>query len=263
MTDTDQRRAVVERAARAGGEIARRYFREDVDVRTKSRTTDVVTAADHAAQDRVVDLVSDAFPGEPVVGEECGIPDTLPESGPAWVVDPIDGTNNFVRDVPLWATSVAAVLDGDPVAAATVLPALGEAYVSGPEGAFLNGEPIEVSGRADPETFAVSPVLYWPPGERVRYGNLLATLVDRFYDQRRYGAVQYALALVAAGGLEAAVSDRRGSPWDTIAGVHLIRRAGGIVTDLDGERWRHDSAGLVASNGLAHDEVLAAVQGLD
>jgi myo-inositol-1(or 4)-monophosphatase len=74
--------------------------------------------------------------------------------------------------------------------------------------------------------------------------------------------MQTALAFVASGELDAAITTRRPSPWDSIAGAHLIERAGGTVTDLDGEPWRHDGRGLVASNGAAHGEVLAAARAI-
>jgi myo-inositol-1(or 4)-monophosphatase len=69
--------------------------------------------------------------------------------------------------------------------------------------------------------------------------------------------------MVAAGSLEATITNVDPNPWDTVAGVHLVRQAGGRVTDLAGDRWRHDSRGLVASNGRAHDEVLAAARAID
>jgi myo-inositol-1(or 4)-monophosphatase len=80
---------------------------------------------------------------------------------------------------------------------------------------------------------------------------------------RRFGCAQLGLAMVASGALEGITTNLRANPWDTVAGVHMIRQAGGQVTDLEGERWRHDSEGLVASNGAVHDELLEAARGID
>jgi myo-inositol-1(or 4)-monophosphatase len=251
MTETRADRAA--RAADVGASVALESFRGDLSVETKADKTDLVTETDRAAQRRTVACISEEFPDDAIVGEESDARKSVPETGPAWVIDPIDGTSNFVRGLRIWGTSVAAVVDGEPVAAATVLPALGDTYLAGEE-TTLNGDPVRVSAREDPETFAVAPILLG--GD---YGATVGALAERFGDIRRFGCAQATLAAVAGGSLDAAVATTRMSPWDTVAGSHMIRRAGGRVTDLAGEPWRHDSDGFVASNGTAHAEVLAAV----
>jgi myo-inositol-1(or 4)-monophosphatase len=98
---------------------------------------------------------------------------------------------------------------------------------------------------------------------RDEYARACEAIVERFADLRRPGSAQAALAELAAGSVEGVVTNVDTNPWDTVAGVHLVRQAGGRVTDLEGNRWRHDSRGLVASNGHLHDEVLAAAQAID
>ena len=112
MNDGADRVDVAERAAKAGAAIAEAAFRDDIAVETKSGKNDVVTQADRDAQAAVIEVIHDAFPGEPVVGEEGDELKEVPTAGPAWVVDPIDGTANFVRGIHTWGTSVATVLDG-------------------------------------------------------------------------------------------------------------------------------------------------------
>jgi myo-inositol-1(or 4)-monophosphatase len=211
----------------------------------------------------VATVVEDAFPGETVVGEEEDTPKVVPESGAAWVVDPIDGTNNYVRHLPVWATSVAAVVDGAAVGAATVLPAVGEAYVADPGSAARGDRPLRVSEETDPEAATVAPTMWWAMDRRDEYAAATGELVRRFGDMRRLGCAQATLAHVAEGALEGAVTNVSTNPWDTVAGVFLVRQAGGQVTDLDGERWRPDSRGLVASNGHLHGELLAAARAID
>jgi myo-inositol-1(or 4)-monophosphatase len=263
--------AVAERAARAGGVVANESFRGDLSVDTKSRKNDLVTQADREAQQQVIATISQEFPTATLVCEEESQPigagmeditlvEEIPASGDAWVVDPIDGTSNFVREIRFWATSVAALSGGEPVGVATYLPAEDDIYTAGPESVSRNDTSMAVSDRTDPETFAVGLIGWWPPRHGEEYASLFESAAAQFGDLRRMGSMQSTLALVAAGGYDAAVMPGTPHPWDSIAGVHLIRRAGGTVTNLHGESWQNGDRGLVASNGQAHETVLETVQ---
>ena len=272
MPDSLHRAALAERAARAGGVVARNRFRETLAVETKASKNDVVTEVDRDAQTQVVATVREEFPDDRFLCEEELVsrsgPETVeteptpvesvPETGTAWVVDPIDGTTNFVRGLRTWTTSVAAISDGATVGAATYMPSTGDLYASGPETATRDGTSLSVSERTDPETFVVTPVGWWELDDRAEFGRLCTAVVERFGDMRRIGSFQATLAFIAEGALDGAVCPTPTYPWDTLAGVHMVRRAGGRVTDLDGAPWSHDSVGLVASNGEAHDELVAA-----
>jgi myo-inositol-1(or 4)-monophosphatase len=260
--DVAERAAVAKRAAEAGAAVAHEGFRSDIDVETKGED-DVVTEADRAAQRTVIEAIRESFPDDAIVGEEEDERKTVPGDGAAWVIDPIDGTNNYVRDVRVWATAVAAVIDGEPVAAAIVAPALGDTYTADATGAYRNGEPIAVSDVSEPRAAAVDPTIWWDHNARDEYARACEAIVTRFGDMRRLGAAQVVLPTVADGGLEGTITNLRANPWDTVAGVFVIRQAGGRVTDLEGNRWRHDSNGLVASNGALHDEVLAAANEIE
>lgn len=248
------------RAADAGAETAASAFRTDLDVETKGNKTDVVTQADREAQRRVIEVIREEFEDEPIVGEEDETPGSIPENGPAWVVDPIDGTTNFVRSLGVWTTSVAAMIDGKPIDGATVCPPLGDTFRLDSGTAFRNDRQLSVSDRTDPETFLVVPTAWWGPDRRDEYAAACEGIVERFGDMRRFGSAQFELGLCAAGAVEAVVTNLRTNPWDTVIGVGLIRAAGGTVTDIDGDPWRHDSRGLVASNGTAHGAVLEAAR---
>ncbi|PSP60851.1 inositol monophosphatase [Halobacteriales archaeon QH_7_66_37] len=246
MSEATLRAAMAERAARAGGVVARETFRGDVAVETKANKNDLVTEADRDAQRQVIATIRQEFPNADFVCEEDSRPlgtdttsvdllDAVPETGDAWIVDPVDGTGNYVRGIRFWATSIATVSAGEAVAAATFLPAEGDIYTAGPESVSRNDESMTVSERGDPETFAAALIGWWA-----------------------------GLALVASGGLEVAFMPKTPHPWDAIAGVYLVRRAGGTVTDVHGNPWSNGDDGLVASNGEAHDAVLDAVRdGLD
>ncbi|WP_135821509.1 inositol monophosphatase family protein [Halostella litorea] len=258
--DESERADVAVAAAREGASVAADYFRTDLPVEMKDGKTDVVTRADREAQERVIETIRETFPDVTVVGEEEDAPTVVPDDGPSFVVDPIDGTNNFVRGIPVWCTSVAAVVDGEPVAAATVVPPTGDEYVAADGPTRLNGEPVSVSDRIDPEASTVSPTLWWDLDRRDEYAAAATGVVERFADLRRYGSAQVTFGYVASGALDGSFSNLRGNPWDTVAGAHLVRQAGGRVTDLEGNRWRHDSRGVVASNGEIHDELLAVAR---
>ncbi|WP_128476102.1 inositol monophosphatase family protein [Halorussus pelagicus] len=261
--DAEERLAVAKRAASTGSEIAAESFRADIEVETKSEKTDVVTEADRQTQRRVIEVIREEYPDDAIVGEEEDELKEVPDEGDAWVIDPIDGTNNYVRSIPVWTTSVAAVRDGEPVAAVNDCPALGETYVAGRDGTYRDGDSVSVSEKTDPETFAVAPTIWWGFDRREEYAAICRELVERFADIRRFGSAQVTLGMVAAGSLEGTVTNVDPNPWDTVAGVHMVRQAGGTVTDLQGDPWRHDSESLVASNGETHDELVAAVRDLD
>jgi myo-inositol-1(or 4)-monophosphatase len=250
------------RAARAGASVAESKFRRDLDVERKDGKTDVVTAADREAQRAVIDAVHEDYPEDAIVGEEEDALKAVPDEGATWIVDPIDGTSNYVRGTRIWATSVAAVLDGEPVAAANVAPALGDTYAAAVGEVTRSGKPISVSDETDPEAAAVGPGFWWDSDRRTEYATSYREAIGRFGDVRHVGSAQLTLSMVAAGELDGAFTNLRATPWDTVAGVHMIRAAGGAVTDPHGNRWRHDSEGIVASNGRVHDELLAATRGI-
>jgi len=256
----DDRLTVVERAAEAGAAVAADGFRTGIAVETKGDKTDVVTEADRAAQRRVIEVIHETYPEDPIVGEEDDEAKHVPPDGPAWVIDPIDGTNNYVRDVPIWTTAVASVVDGETVAAANVLPALGDRYVTDGTSTLFNGAPVTVSDRTDPERFRVTPLIWWGRDRRDEYAAACREIVGRFGDLVRPVCAQYVLSMVAAGQLDGAITNVVPNPWDTVGGVEMVRQAGGVVTDLAGDPWTPGATGLVASNGHAHDQLQAAVQ---
>jgi myo-inositol-1(or 4)-monophosphatase len=256
-SDAVARAHVAEQAARVGAAVAAGSFRRDIPVETKDEKTDVVTQADRDAQARVIDCIHSAYEANAIVGEEADELKSVPDEGPAWVIDPIDGTNNFVRGLQVWCTAVAAVRDGDPVAAAVAAPELGDVYVGDDDSVTRNGDPIVVSDRTDPEECSVVPAMWWGRDRRDEYAAACRAVVEHFGDLRRLGSAQAQLAMLAAGTVDGLVTNVYANPWDTVAGVHLVRLAGGTVTDVHGDPWRHDSEGLVASNGEIHDELLA------
>jgi myo-inositol-1(or 4)-monophosphatase len=260
--DFRERATTAVSAADTGAAVAFDAFRSPQDVDTKTDPTDYVTETDRITQRRVIGIVRESFPDDPIVAEEAapGTVDSVPEMGPAWLIDPIDGTNNYIRRVPLWATSVGALVDGQAVAGATVMPALSDTYRVAGEEALWNGEPMHVSNCADPRTAVVVPLAKWSNSRQDEFGMLCQSMLSRFVDVRRFLCAQATLAMVAAGSFEGAVTNVTTHPWDVVVGVQLIRAAGGTVTNVDGKPWRIGSKGLVASNGesIIHKRLMEA-----
>jgi histidinol-phosphatase len=212
-----------------------RFRSRDLLVETKSDLSPV-TDADRAAERTLRERIGLDRPGEGVLGEEEGDDG----SSARWIVDPIDGTRNFSRGLPVWATLIALERDGEVVCGVVSAPALGRRWwAARGEGAFADGEAIRVSGIDELERASVS----------CSYGRDLARLEPMTWHARGLGDFWQHM-LVAEGALDAAV-DSRLSLWDYAAVEPIVTEAGGQFGPM-GEQW-------LSSNGLLHDAVVAAL----
>jgi myo-inositol-1(or 4)-monophosphatase len=256
-----RRNTVTESAASDGATVAMDHFRTTLDVESKASKMDYVTEADRAAQRAVIDRIGQDFPAATIVGEEEDERKTVPGEGEYWVVDPIDGTSNFVLGLPTWALAVVSVGPEGPIAAATVAPALGDTFVAGEEGTTHNGEAVTVSERTDISEFTVASILRYGQDRDEAFGTMLRESLINFGDLRRFGCAQLTFGFVASGMLDAAIGiNPDPNPWDTIGGAYVVEQAGGTVTDVHGDEWSPSSHGLIASNGKAHDELIQTLQ---
>ncbi len=249
-------RTVAMTAAEAGGRAALRYFRRpDLRVEWKADESPV-TVADREAEAACQQVIAAAFPHDAWLGEETG--ETGGASGRRWIVDPIDGTRNFVRGVPLWATLVACEENDRVVAAAVVIPALAEAYdaVLG-GGARCNGAAIQVSAIAqlDQALFCYeSPSWFHKNGMTAVFDEL-----NRSTGLQRGLCDAYGHMLVASGRAEVVVEPQL-SVWDVAATSLVVSEAGGRFSDLRGTPSIRSGNALL-TNGLLHDVVLARLRG--
>ncbi len=250
---------VAKESAAAGADVAETAFRTDIPVEFKESKTDVVTQADREAQHAIIDRIQQTLPDDTIVGEEGETAEALAVNGRTWIIDPIDGTNNYIRGNRRWATSVTCVQDGDPIVAVNDLPALHDRFVATQDGVYRNDTQVTVSDRSDPETFQVAPGIWWPFDERDEYAMATSEIVNRFGDLRRPGSAQAELSMLAAGAIEGLITNVETNPWDTVGGAAMVEWAGGTVTDLNGNPWQPDCRGIVASNGTAHQTLLEAV----
>ncbi|TFV57776.1 histidinol-phosphatase [Mycobacterium sp. PS03-16] len=240
----------------ADGVTADRFGALDLRVDTKPDLTPV-SDADRSAETELREALSRERPDDPILGEEFGGSATF--TGRQWVIDPIDGTKNFVRGVPIWATLISLLQDGVPVVGVVSAPALRRRWWAGAgQGAFaaMSGEParrVSVSSVGDLESASLSfsSLSGWAKrGIRDRF----IDLTDSVWRVRGFGDF-LSYCLLAEGAVDVA-AEPEVSLWDLAALDILVREAGGTFTNLDGAPGPHGGS-VVASNGLLQDAVLA------
>ena len=225
------------RIALEAGALAKQRRLEGVEVAaSKSSPVDIVTEADRETERLIRDALAQARPADGFFGEESGA--EAGTSGLTWVVDPIDGTVNFLYGIPHYAVSIA-VVEGEPdpltwtaLAAAVVNPASGELFTAtAGGGAFLGAEPIRVAPAVDLSQALVSTGFAYDSGERGRQGSVVSQLLPLVRDIRRMGTASLDLCFVACGRANA-YYERTLSPWDHAAGALIAREAGATVKGL-------------------------------
>jgi myo-inositol-1(or 4)-monophosphatase len=218
--------------ARRAGDLLVSGRPKVLDVDTKTGPTDVVTDMDHAAERLIVEALSAARPADGVLGEEGS--HVAGSSGLEWVVDPIDGTVNYLYDLPGWAVSVAAQRDGRTVVGVVHVPSQGETFtaVLG-EGAKRNGEPIHCGRGPRLSRALVATGFGYDAHRRASQGEVLRRLLPRIRDIRRLGACAVDLCAVACGRADA-YYERGVKLWDYAAGVLIAEEAGVRVGGIGG-----------------------------
>ncbi len=233
----------------------RHYLAQDFVIETKPDRTEV-TVADRGAEEALMTAISARFPLHQVLGEEFGLRGGDGVSGYRWIIDPIDGTSNYVRHVPIWATLIALEHHGVLVGALVSCPAMAKRWwaLRG-GGAFVDGQPIRVSAVSEMRHAFVSfSDGHWTDNAmRARLG----VLVDGCARQRCLGDFWQHM-LVAEGALDFAVEPIV-SLWDLAAIQLIVEEAGGTFTDIGGEA-RADGGSAVSSNGLLHAHILNALR---
>ena len=197
---------------------------------SKSTLTDMVTSMDRASEQHIVDGIRAARPDDAIVGEEGADHDGT--SGVRWIIDPLDGTTNYLYALPAYAVSIAVEVDGEVVAGVVADPSHRETYAATRGGgATCNGKPIACS---DVQTLAnalVGTGFSYDADRRTRQGAVVARLLPRARDIRRMGAAALDLCWVACGRLDA-FYEKGLQPWDLGAGALIAHEAGALVGDL-------------------------------
>jgi len=225
-----------------------RFRAADLVVETKPDLTPV-TEADRAVEAAIRELLARERPGDGILGEEEG---ASGEGRRRWIVDPIDGTRNYSRGIPVWATLIALEEDGELVLGLVSAPALGRRWwAERGAGAFADGVRMHVSHVARVEDAVLSFALE----------QSLPPLAHRCWHPRAYGDF-WAHMLVAEGAVDGAVDAIGVAVWDLAAIRPIVEEAGGTFTDRDGIA-RIDGGSAVSSNGLLHADLLDGARGGD
>jgi myo-inositol-1(or 4)-monophosphatase len=244
----DNRLRAAEAVVREAGRLAADHFarRELLSIDRKG-AQDLVSEADRECEDLIVAGLSRLFPEDGFLGEERG--SRNPDASAVWVIDPIDGTHNFLTGVPFWCVSVGLVVDGELTLGIIYDPTAAELFSARKGGgAFLNGRPIKVSGEIDPTRARICIGFSYrrPVAEHVR---AVDALLSAGCEYLRLGSGALGLAYTAAGRFDG-YWERHMNSWDAVAGLLLVREAGG---------WTNDFAAAHLTEGC---EILAATPAL-
>jgi histidinol-phosphatase len=239
-------------------EITLAHFRSDQLATWTKPDLTPVTEADHAVEEALRRRLAEERPGHGVLGEEFGEQGGTPVNKPRWIIDPIDGTKNYLRGVPVYATLIALELDGEEAVGVCSAPAMGRRWwAARGAGAFADGRRLGVSRVADlADAFlCYGSLMGWEEHGR---GERFEALARRCWRTRGFGDFWIHL-LVAEGAADLAVEPEV-SLWDLAAVKVIVEEAGGRLTDLGGVATAGGGS-AVTSNGLLHDQALAALGG--
>lgn len=239
--------------AREAGAVHRRYFRgNELNVTSKLNASDIVTAADKAAEKLLIDHIRQTYPDHSILSEESGEEEHAPEY--RWVIDPLDGTTNFSQGLPVFCVSIGVEHNGDTIVGVVYDVYLDELFhaVKG-EGAYLNGEPIAVSSKTELATSVVTTGFPYDKGTTAD-NNLdnAARVMPLVRGLRLIGSAAMDLCYVAAGYLDG-YWEINLHEWDVAAGLLILKEAGGEFTYFRSDR----NVSVVASCPGIHKELLS------
>lgn len=248
-------------AALEAGALIKELYGKPHDIRHKG-AIDLVTEADLASEKAIIARLSPRFPEFAILAEESSASFGSEPAGPAWVIDPLDGTTNFAHGFPYFGVSIALTLDGIPRLGVIYCPIQDELFcASRGKGAWLNGAPMRVSSVADLQHSLVATGFpYDVHGTINEVMTSLQRMLPRVQDLRRAGAAALDLAYVACGRLDG-FWEMHLKPWDTAAGALLVEEAGGTMSNFQGHDFTPFSDQTVASNTLIHREFLDGLRG--
>jgi len=260
------------RAAARAGEILLERWEQPITGRAfKTTATDEVSDADHAAEAAVVGIIREAHPDDTIRSEEGA--SATGTSGRRWLIDPLDGTTNFLYRIPQWSVSIAC-LEGDKPAVGVVHdPVKREMFFAQRGGGAwvaqaapgMTPDPwraraLAVTTLTDPAMALVVTGYSYSAEERIRQHSREARLVSGVRDLRRFGSAALDLAWVAAGRVDG-YAEQFGEPWDWAAGRLIVEEAGGRVSDVPGVR--PGVPGILASGAAVHDALLALIRAIE
>lgn len=255
--------AVAINAATKAGEILLHHFRAGVSAAEKSdegKKQGLVTVADLEAEESIINSIKDSFPDHAFLAEESSATGNNPNH--LWVIDPLDGTNNFAFGIPHFGVSIAYWRDGQPSVGVVLDPLRDELFVATKDGgATLNGDPISVATHRSVSETIVATGFYYDRGEIM--SQTLRCIETLFKNEiqgiRRMGAATLDLAWVASGRF-GAFFELTLSPWDFAAAQLILQEAGGKITNCEGKEVELESTSVLATNGILHQQMIRLLQ---
>jgi myo-inositol-1(or 4)-monophosphatase len=242
-------------AAKAAVVVERYAAERTFAIETKSSPTDLVTEADREAEALIVREILAARPNDGLLGEEGALREAA--SGIRWVIDPIDGTTNFVYGIPAYSISIGVERDGQMVAGVVHDVALKEAYTASlGAGAHLNGRPIQASSRTDLGSSLWGIGFAYDPHRRDAQARFYDRVMVHIRDVRRMGSAALDLCRVACGQLDGYYEFQL-NPWDIAAGGIIVREAGGVTRGFHG--YTFEQGYVLASNAALSEPMLAVL----
>ena len=248
----------MEEAARVAGEILKNYFETPL-VGEQKIDKSFVTKADGEAELAIRNILEQNFPGFGVLGEECG--SIAGECEECWIIDPLDGTANFMNAIPIFCVSIALMKKGT-ITHGVIYHPLTDTMFTGErgEGAWVNGAPMHVSNDTKKNV-----VITFGKSSQKEDGDRVNTLFVAFQQKRfrvRYlGSAALELAYLARGGIDGYINMGT-NLWDYAAGALLVEEAGGKLTCFDGTKWENTERHFVASNNHIHESLLESTEGM-
>lgn len=246
-------------AAKAASKVHLEYYNNLTNIRNKQDSS-LVSEADQASETAIRNILREKFPDIDILGEEEGL-EVRSKNSSRWLVDPLDGTTNYIHTYPFFCSSIALEMDGEIVVGVVDAAIFNRTYWAVRDfGAFVNERRIYVSEAEKISESLVATGFSTYGGERLDFEmEVFQSLIKKSRGVRRSGSAALELCLLAEGALDG-FWEYGLKPWDTGAGSLVVSEAGGKVTNQNGEAFHPDQEVVVASNGLLHDELLNLIR---
>lgn len=247
-------------AAKTGADVLLSHYNGKLNIEYKGEV-DPVTQADKNAQKAVIKVIKDVFPEHGVMAEEDGIKETGKDY--CWIIDPLDGTVNFVHGLPMFCVSIGLKYKDEIIVGVIYAPVMKEVFIAEKDkGAWLNGKRINVSKNQDIiRSLAATGFPYYFRKDSQRVMKNFDNIVHEVQGIRRLGSAALDLAYVACGRFEFFWEEGL-KPWDTAAGILMVKEAGGTISDYDGGKDPLFKSTLLATNNWTmHNKIFGIING--